>query len=51
MYESPPAAEPPSCFEVPDSAFADPRLLSACPHDAHALEFNPFLVKMGKRQL
>ncbi len=27
---------------VPASAFADPRLLSACPHCQHPLRFNPF---------
>ena len=28
--------------EYPDSAFADPRLLSACPHCQYPLQFNPF---------
>ena len=31
-----------SCLDLPASAFADPRLLSACPHCQHPLQFNPF---------
>ena len=31
-----------SCRDLPASAFADPRLLSACPHCQHPLQFNPF---------
>jgi hypothetical protein len=33
-----------SCLDLPASAFADPRLLSACPHCRHALHFNSFIV-------
>ena len=29
---------------LPDSAFADPRLLAPCPHCGGALKFNPFVV-------
>ncbi|MEI7899955.1 MAG: hypothetical protein WCK89_06855 [bacterium] len=31
-----------SCLDLPASAFADLRLLSACPHCQHPLQFNPF---------
>lgn len=34
------------CLDLPDAAFADPRLLSTCPHCAQALKFNPFFVDM-----
>ena len=33
-----------SCLDLPASAFTDPRLLSACPHCQHPLQFNPFIV-------
>lgn len=33
-----------SCLDLPDSAFDDPRLLTACPHCAKPLKFNPFFV-------
>ena len=36
------------CLDLPDAAFADPHLLSACPHCAQALKFNPFFVDMGQ---
>ena len=31
-----------SCLDLPASAFADARLLGACPHCQHPLQFNPF---------
>ena len=34
------------CLDLPGSAFADPRLLSACPHCARPLQFNPFFVEV-----
>jgi hypothetical protein len=34
------------CLDLPDAAFADPRLLSTCPHCAQPLKFNPFFVDM-----
>jgi len=34
------------CLDLADAAFADPRLLSSCPHCAQALKFNPFFVDM-----
>jgi hypothetical protein len=36
-----------SCLDLPSSAFADPRLLSACPHCQHSLIFNPFVVDLS----
>jgi hypothetical protein len=33
-----------SCLDLPASSFADPRLLSACPHCQHPVQFNPFIV-------
>jgi acetyl esterase/lipase len=32
------------------AAFADPRLLSACPHCQHPLQFNPFFGRMKKEE-
>ena len=29
---------------LPDSAYANPRLLAPCPHCCGALKFNPFVV-------
>jgi WD40 repeat protein len=35
------------CLDLPAFAFADPRLLSACPHCHSPLRFNPFLAGLG----
>jgi hypothetical protein len=36
-----------SCLNLPASAFADPRLVSACPHCQHLLQFNPFIMDLS----
>ena len=37
------------CLKLPDEAFNDPRLLSACPHCHQPLKFNPFVVDNKER--
>ncbi len=35
------------CLELPEEAWSEPGLLSACPHCGEALKFNPFLAGNG----